>query len=172
MFSKTFITSTVFGALLLATSAFAQKATIAGVALGSDSKPIKNAEIRLQQENSKSPAVVAKTDAKGQFSATGLPASSYNVALLVSGKAVSTTAHVKATNNQTTRVNLGGKAAAAPVAATQKPKRSVFVHPSTGSHFIGSGYQDEGGGENSGLDAASQREVERLQTRTQTGGGN
>lgn len=125
--------------LLLATSALAQKSSVEGYALGADRRPLKNAEVRIQQEKTKNPAVIARTDAKGRFVATGLPVGSYNVAVVANGVVVASVAHVKTRRDQTARVNLAAKAVAPSVATApaQNKPRARYIPPPTGSHMSG-----------------------------------
>src|SRR3954471_15060526 len=132
MFIKTLAASVAVGLLVLGSSAFAQKSTIEGETLGADNKPIKNAEVRIQQENSKAPAKIARTDAKGHFVVNGLPAGSYRVALIVAGRETSVANHVDSKANEMVRLK-----AAPTTAAVVHKKRSVYAHPPTGSHMGG-----------------------------------
>lgn len=166
MFIKTCATAVAVGLFVLASSAFAQKSTIEGETLGFDNKPLKNAEVRVQQENSKSPAKLARTDAKGHFVVNGLAAGSYRVALFVNGRETSVANHIRPEANEMVRL----KAAPTTVAAAAPKKRAVYAHPPTGSH-LGGGY-DRDESDTPKTDTMSKRDMERIQTRVQPGGGN
>ena len=128
MSTRRVLNSVAIVSVLFAASAFAQSARIEGNAVGADGKPSKNAEVRIQAEKTKTAPMTVKTDAKGHFAATNLPAGNYKVTL--PNGATST---VTAKNNQTARVNLGTAA----TAKLQKNERWVWVPASTGSHMGG-----------------------------------
>ena len=132
-----FFSAVAFSSLLLATSALAQKSSVEGYALGADRRPLKNAEVRIQQEKTKNPAVIVRTDAKGRFVATGLPVGSYNVAIVANGVVVASVAHVKTQRDQTARVNLAAKTVSVATAPAQKKPRERYIPPPTGSHMGG-----------------------------------
>ena len=137
-------------------SVFAGSAGIEGNVIGLDRRPIANADIRIQPENTKSAAISAKTDAKGHFQASGLSGGSYSVSLLVSGKVMSLVKNVKMSDGKTARLNLAPKQ----LAAAQPKKRSVYIHPVTGSHMGG---YDRPSEDSQNVDQMSQHQMERLQ---------
>lgn len=85
-------------------------------------------------ENAGKPAMIARTDAKGRFSATRLAAGTYKVSVLIGGKLFTTAEHVNAAANRPVRLSLGGKYIPG---VAQKKKRWVYIPPSTGSHMDG-----------------------------------
>jgi uncharacterized GH25 family protein len=95
--------------ILFATSAFAQKSTIEGNAADANGRPLQNAQVRIQQEQSKAAPTVVKTDSKGHFVASGLGVGTYNVAVLVGGETKWSAAHVKTQANQIVQLDLSGK---------------------------------------------------------------
>jgi hypothetical protein len=157
------------GSLVFVTSVLAQKSAIEGTAASANGQPVGNAQVQIQQENPKGSVVTTRTDAKGHFMAGGLPVASYNVAVLVGGKVLSSSAHVKTQANQAVHVQLGGK-----LAASTEKKRWVYVHPPTGSHM--GGYQQEGAQSQDpryqNVDQMSADQAQRLSRRVSPGGGN
>jgi hypothetical protein len=145
----------VFTSLFLATTAFAQKSTVAGYALGTDRQPLQNVNVRIQQQNAKSPAVVVKSNAKGAFVARDLPVGNYTVSLLAGDGGVASAVTVKTKPNETATVNFLPQA---PIAAAAPKRRARWVPPPTGSHMGGfedskykTSAQEEGyGGQNVG----------------------
>jgi hypothetical protein len=155
--------------LLLATTAFAQKSTVAGYAFGAQRQPLQNAEIRIQQQNAKAPAVVVKTNAEGAFVARDLPAGSYTVSIHTKDGAVASVVRVNTKPNKTARVDFLPQQPIA--AATKRPAR--WIYPPTGSHMGGfedsahktSGQQEGYGAQPVGrLNPAA---LERMQTTSQ-----
>jgi hypothetical protein len=123
-----------FTSLLLATTAFAQKSTVAGYALGPNGEPLKNAEIRIQHENKKTPPVAVKSNAQGAYVARDLPVGSYTVTVVGNAAGANSTARIKTKANETTRVDFGARAVAA---APQKKRPARWIYPATGSHMGG-----------------------------------
>ena len=65
--------------LALVTTAWAEGNSIRGVVVDGKGKPVAGAEIRAERTDSKVPAEVAKTDAKGQYALNHLPLGTYKV---------------------------------------------------------------------------------------------
>jgi hypothetical protein len=152
----------LFSVTLLATSAFAQKkASIEGVVADVDGKPLRNAQVRIQQENSGNPAILLTTDAKGHFVATDLPAGFFHVEILQGGKVRFSEAHVKAARGRVAQVNLGGKQLAS---AAAQPKRTRWVPAQVGSH-LGGHWEDEPyrGPNGDNVDAMGSEQLRRMQ---------
>ena len=125
----------VFTSLLIATTAFAQKSTVAGYALGAEGQPLQNVEVRIQQQNAKSPAVVVKSNAQGAYVARDLPVGTYTVSVIGKGGAVAGVSRVTTKANETVRADFGVRPAVA--AAPQQKKRARWIYPATGSHMGG-----------------------------------
>jgi hypothetical protein len=167
-------TSVCLSALLISASAFAQKAAIEGNAVDTNHKPLKNAEVRIQNEKTRSSPVMAKADAKGHFVASDLPAGDYTVTVFLSGTIKWSAEHVKAINGKIVHLNLSEHPAVAVASAAAQPKkRARWVPDRTGSR-LGGHWEDEPargpGGEN--VDQASNHQLEEMQRRQQTPTGN
>ena len=159
---KIVLLSAALTSLFLASPVLAQDSSIEGKAAGPNGEPLKNASVRIQSEDTKSPAVIAKTDGNGNFVAAGLPVASYKVEVLIAGKVMSSAQHVKTRRGKAVRLNLGGTQTAA---APEKKKRYVWVPASTGSH-MGGHYEtvDENSSSAGGLDRMSADQLNRAQS--------
>lgn len=167
-------TSVFLSTLLIGASAFAQKASIEGNAVDTNNKPLKNAEVRIQNEKTKSATVTAKTDAKGHFVASNLAAGDYTVTVLLNGTMKWSAEHVKAINGKVVHLNLNQHPAVAVAAAEAQPKKRARWVPDTTGSRLGGHWEDEPvrgpGGDN--VDQASSHQLEQMQRRQQTPPGN
>jgi hypothetical protein len=154
--------------VLFATSAFAQKSTIQGNAADDKGRPLPNAQVRIQSEKSKAAPTMVKTDSKGHFVATGLPAGTYTVAVLVGNETKWSAAHVKTQPNQVVTLSLGKELGVQTAAANAPKKRAVWVPSGTGSH-LGGHYEDEPyrGPKDQNVDGLSGEALRRMQTQRQ-----
>lgn len=165
---KTLIACVAIGSALLTTSGLAQKSTIEGTASGLDGRPLKNAQVRVQQEKARSVATITNTDAKGHFIASNLTSGSYQVTVLVGGVLKFSVAHVKTMKKQAAHVNVGGKQPVAVAAAGAPHKKKfapIWVPASTGSH-LGGHWEDDPRSSNAieNLDQMSVDQLQRIQT--------
>jgi hypothetical protein len=110
-------------------AAFGQ--SIEGVVRGPDGKPLKDAEVRVEQKGNKS-VVTTKTDAGGHYSHVRLSPGVYKVSIVMGG-AEKSSVNVKTTTTNS-RIDFDLKPAAA-----KKVKHYVWVPARTGSH-VGSGW--------------------------------
>src|SRR5205085_3032777 len=101
---------------------------------------------------------VVKTDARGHYLSSGLPAGTYRVTLIVDGSVKTSINNTAIKNGTATQLNFALKASAAsktPV-ASKKAKHMVWVPARTGSHIGGAWVEiDESG---------SQPEMEHVET--------
>jgi Carboxypeptidase regulatory-like domain len=140
---RTALTSAFLGALVFAGSALAQKSTIQGSAADTSGKPLKNAEVRIQNEKTKTVPLTVKTDAKGHFVAAGLPVGVYTVSVVLNGTVKWSAAHVKAASGKVVQLNLSERPAVTVASAgTQPKKRAVWIPDQTGSR-LGGHWEDE-----------------------------
>src|SRR5438477_11640133 len=65
--------------LMLATTVWAEGNSIQGVVVDGKGKPVAGAQIRAERTDSKGPAEVATTDAKGQYALNHLPLGTHKV---------------------------------------------------------------------------------------------
>ena len=130
--------------LLFTTSAFGQRSGIEGTTGGVNGKPLKNAEVRIQQEKAKTAAIVVKTDNKGHFVASNVPAGVYTVTVIFDGAVKWSAAHVKANSGQVAHLSLDANQLAVTntAANTQPKKRPVWVPEQTGSR-LGGHWEDQ-----------------------------
>ncbi|HEY2614188.1 MAG TPA: carboxypeptidase-like regulatory domain-containing protein [Chthoniobacterales bacterium] len=162
------------GSILSVSSAFAQKSAIEGTAIGSDGRPLKNAQVQVQPENAKSPAVITKTDAKGHFVASDLPVRGYKVRVLISGAVKLSADHVQTVRDQAVRVNFGGKQGSVATATAEKnKKRWVWVPSGTGTHLGGhyesvdqAGAGDAANADGQNIGRMNSHQLERMQIQT------
>ena len=139
------LTSACFSILFFATSAFAaQNSTIQGSASDTNGKPLKNAEVRIENEKTKNAIIqTVKTDGKGHFVAAGLAPGSYTVSVVSNGTVKWSAAHVKIRSGQVVHLNLSRHPAVSVAAANSQPKkRAVWVPESVGSH-LGGHWEDQ-----------------------------
>jgi len=108
-------------------TAFGQ--SIEGVVRGSDGKPVKDAEVRVEGKGKRIVATT-KTDARGHYSSNQLSPGVYKISVVMDG-AVKSSVDVK-TATSTSRIDFDLKPAAA-----KKVKHYVWVDPKTGSHMGG-----------------------------------
>lgn len=141
MRTKKFLSCVCFSVLFAASSALAQKSTIEGIATDTNGRPLKNADVRIQQETTKSPAITVRTDAKGHFAAADLASGTYTVTVVVNKSVMWSGTHVKAANGKT--VGLNARANNRAVASSNTPKkRAVWIPDRTGSR-LGGHWEDE-----------------------------
>jgi hypothetical protein len=115
--------------------------SIEGVVRGPDGKPLKDAEVRVEQKGNKS-VVTTKTDSRGHYSYARLSPGMYTVSVVLGG-AEKSSVNVKTTTTNS-RIDFDLKPAAA-----KKVKHYVWVDAKTGTH-MGSGWvevNDAGGNE-------------------------
>jgi hypothetical protein len=131
MFYRTRVLAAAFvaGTVVFSGAAFGQ--SIEGVVRGPDGKPLKDAEVRLEQKGNKS-VVTTKTDARGHYSHARLSPGVYKVSVILDG-AEKSSVNVKTTTTNS-RIDFDLKPAAA-----KKVKHYVWVPARTGSH-VGSGW--------------------------------
>jgi hypothetical protein len=110
-------------------AAFGQ--SIEGVVRGPDGKPLKDAEVRVEQKGNKS-VVTTKTDSRGHYSYARLSPGVYKVSVVL-GAAVQSSVNVQTTTTNS-RIDFDLKPAAA-----KKVKHYVWVDAKTGTH-MGSGW--------------------------------
>jgi len=117
-------------------AAFGQ--SIEGVVRGPDGKPLKDAEVRVEQKGNKS-VVTTKTDTRGHYSHARLSPGVYKVSVVMGG-AEKSSVNVKTTTTNS-RIDFDLKPE-----VVKKVKHYVWVPAPTGSH-MGSGWVevDDGG---------------------------
>jgi hypothetical protein len=119
---------------LLLTGAFVfpviASSSIQGDVRGVDGRALNGAEIRLDRKDRTGPAVTTTTDARGHYSANGLPVGLYQISVVVNGS-VRSALSVK-TADRDARIDFDLKPA-----ATKKVKHYVWMEANTGSHIGG-----------------------------------
>lgn len=101
-----------------AVSAFAQITTIEGTAKGPDGKPIEKAEVQIVRTDIKG-NYKTKTDKKGHYLYMGLPMGTYDITLMVDGKAADAVKNVRTRPGDPIPVNFDLKDSAAAKAQQQ-----------------------------------------------------
>jgi hypothetical protein len=114
-------------------SARAEGLAIRGIIKGTDGKPLAGAEVRAQRLDGRGSAVIATTDAKGEYSFRGLALAPYKVTAVVN-RVPKSVASIKTRAASWVRVDFDLAATAGKVA---KHKRMVYVSGDTGSHIGG-----------------------------------
>ena len=130
--------------MVSATALFAS--TLQGEVKDSKGQPIVGAELRIQSNDRT--IATARTDAKGHYASSTVPAGSYRVALFVNGvrKASIDNTRVRADNPTELNFALTGKVASnQPI---KKGKHMVYVPAETGSHLPGRWVEVDDSGDN------------------------
>jgi hypothetical protein len=143
-------------------SARADGLAIKGTVTGTDGKPLTGAEVRAERlDHKKDAAVVATTNAKGQYEVRGLALAPYKVTTIVN-KVPKSVASIKTRSNAWVRADfdLRGNAKVA------TKKRMVWVSGETGSH-IGSGHWESVDENSNGNGASSMERVDGALLRSQ-----
>ena len=157
--------STVIALLLLGLGSIAtvraDALAIRGSIKGTDGKALAGAEVRVQRIDAKGPAVVAKTNAKGEYSFTGLAQGAYKVTAVVN-KVAKSEASIRTTQKGWSRVDFDLSSKNKVVSK----KRMVWVAGETGTH-IGSGHWEAVEDSTTGVGAASSQRLDAAALRTQ-----
>src|SRR6516162_9448197 len=109
---------------LLCCSAWADNKSIEGTVTGTDGKPLSGADVRAERLDAKASPATTKTDAKGHYLFSGLPAGAYTITAFIKG-APQSRASVRTRSNGSAKVDFdlraqakGGKMQAAKAAST------------------------------------------------------
>ena len=139
MFTRTLtIGSILFGLLFCSSSAWAASSTLEGIVKDPKGQAIGGAEVRIEAKDGNMPSKIVKTDGKGHYVCTGLPAATYKVILFVNGsmKASITNAITHADKSTQLNFELKGQASVSKKPA-KKGTHMVYVPAETGSHLGG-----------------------------------
>src|SRR5205809_2342227 len=127
---RDFIASCVLvGSLAFPAILPAQTSSVEGNVIGTDGRPLKDAEIRFEQKGAAVSPIISRTDVSGHYTAA-LPRGMYKMTLLVAGK-VSASITVKATGANS-RIDFDLRPS-----AEKRIKHYVWVSGGTGSHLPG-----------------------------------
>jgi Carboxypeptidase regulatory-like domain len=107
----------------------AQTSSIEGNVVGADGRPLRDAEIRLEQRGRQVSPIISRTDASGHYTAA-LPKAVYKLSLTTAGK-VRTSITVRATGANS-RIDFDLRPS-----ADKKITHYVWVGGGTGSHLPG-----------------------------------
>ena len=161
--------------MVSATALFAS--TLQGEVKDSKGQPIAGAELRIQSNDRT--IATARTDAKGHYASSTVPAGSYRVALFVNGvlKASIDNTRVRADNPTELNFALTGKVASnQPI---KKGKHMVYVPAATGSNLGGRWVEVDdqtgagaAGAEGDHVTHVSGEALRTMQTGGMRGGGN
>ena len=111
-------------------SANAKSASIQGDVLGTDGRPLKGAEVRVERKDKASPVMMASANAKGSYLVEGVSPGVYKISV-VAGGAVKSAVNVKTTGDNA-RVDFDMKPASG-----KKVKHFVWSGGGTGSNLAG-----------------------------------
>jgi hypothetical protein len=125
-FVATFFLAGLFG---FSATLSAQTSSIEGNVIGTDGRPLKNAEIRFEQKTRQTAPIITRTDANGHYTAA-LPRGIYKMTLLAGGKAQASIT-VKATGANS-RIDFDLRPS-----AEKKIKHYVWAGGRTGSNLPG-----------------------------------
>lgn len=163
--------ATFLSSALLAGAAVA--GTIQGDVKGVDGRVAQGAEVRIERQDKKGPAMIVKTDRRGGFLAKGLPDGNYSVMAIVAGGVRSPAQVVKSTAAKPLMVSFDLRNSNTPMLANGKPAKKktkhIWVPNETGSHLGGHWVEVDEDATDAGPSAnhiskTSGAEVKRLQT--------
>jgi Carboxypeptidase regulatory-like domain len=161
----------LFGSVLLSGSAWAGTSAIEGVVKDRNGRPINGADIRIEAKTNSSWNKAVKTDAKGHYTSSGLPAGIYRVTLLVAGSVKASINNATVKSGNPTRLDFALKAPAASNTSksAKEGKHMVWVPARTGSHMGGSWVEVDDSGNGAALmqhvETASPEALRELQSR-------
>jgi hypothetical protein len=125
----------VLSSLFLVSTGFGQSVKIEGEVKGVNSKPAKDAVLRVDRVDKKAAPVMAKTDAKGHFAATVLAVGTYKLTATLPG-GIQSAKVIKADAKKQVFVTFDMKPGSTTVAAAKK-KRYIWVPTTTGTYMMG-----------------------------------
>ena len=124
------IASLVFASSLVFTATVsAQMSSVEGSVVGADGRPLRDAEIRLEQKGGQVSPIISRTDANGRYTAA-LTRGTYKLNLAMDGK-VKASITVRATGAKS-RIDFDFRPS-----AVRKIKDYVWVGGETGTHVPG-----------------------------------
>ena len=86
MFCRAIVAAFFFsGALLLGPGALAQVASLQGNVVGTDGRPLRGSEVRIESKDKPITPITTSTGSKGQYLFTGLPAGLYRLSIIMGG---------------------------------------------------------------------------------------
>ena len=120
------------GLFVLAFSAVAGTSTLEGIVKDPSGRPIKGADVRIEEKNGHNVAKVVKTDGNGRYVSDGLAAGVYKVTLVVNGSVKASILNAKTQASKPTELNFDLKPTTGPA-----KKHMVWVPGETGTHIGG-----------------------------------
>jgi hypothetical protein len=162
--------SLLLGFILLSGSASAGTSTIEGIVKDPNGRPIRGADVRIEAKTDSSWNKVVKTDEKGHYVSSGLPAGTYRVTLVVAGSVKASINNTTTKSGNPTELNfeLKSPAASKNSSSGKKGKHFVWVPARTGSHLGGTWVEVDDQGSAPGaerVETASGEAVRKLQSR-------
>jgi len=129
----------LIGFVLSVATAWAGPSAIQGLVKDAKGQAIKGADVQIASKDGKKLLQTVKTDGKGHYISTGLPAGTYRVTLVVNGAVKASITNTQTHPDQPTQLNFALKPVSAPQANTvaKKGKHMVWVPSNTGSHIGG-----------------------------------
>ena len=129
----------VFGFTIMAGNLWAAASAIEGIVKDANGRPVSGADIRIEGKTDSSWNKIVKSDAKGHYVSSGLPAGTYRVTLIVAGsvKASINNATIKSGNSTELNFELKTAAASKTSGSAKKGKHMVWMPARTGSHMGG-----------------------------------
>jgi hypothetical protein len=126
----------VLSSLFLVSTGFGQSVKIEGEVKGANSKPAKDAVLRVDRVDKKAAPVMAKTDAKGHFAATVLAVGTYKLTATLPG-GIQSAKVIKADAKKQVFVTFDMKPGSTTTVAAAKKKRYIWVPTTTGTYMLG-----------------------------------
>jgi hypothetical protein len=158
MLIRSWLAGVVLSSILLSGSAWAETSALEGIVKDPHGRPVSGADIRIEPRTDGSWNKVVKTDAKGHYISSGLPAGTYRVTLIVAGSVKASINNAALKSGNATQLNFELKAAVASKTSSSgnKAKHMVWMPARTGSHMGGNWVEVD--------DIGAQPGVERVET--------
>jgi hypothetical protein len=167
----------LFGSVLLSASAWAGTSAIEGIVKDAKGRPVSGADIRIEGKTDSNWNKIVKSDAKGHYVSSGLPAGTYRVTLIVAGsvKASINNATIKSGNPTELNFELKTAAASKTSGSAKKGKHMVWMPARTGSHMGGDWVEVDDNGTEPGVErveTVNGEALRKLQSRQTNPGSN
>jgi hypothetical protein len=134
-----FINFILVVAFALSATGSAQVSVIQGDIQGTDGRRLKGAEMRIERIDTKSKPFTAKTDAKGYYFVSGIPAGAYKISLLVNGEVQFSVGDLKVRADDPLEIDFNMKLATLTLSSptAKRARHFVWTNVGTGSQLGG-----------------------------------
>ena len=150
------------GLIISAVAAWASPAgpaRIQGIVKDSKAQPIAGAEVHIQAKDGSNLQKIVRTDSNGQYGASKLPVTDYEVVLFVNGQIKASISNTKVFSDKPTQLDFKLTGQYAANKAVKKHTHMVYVPAETGSNLSGHWVEVD---DNAGAAAAQSGDVKHL----------